>query len=227
MMQRLAEKQISGRTVLLSWIGMGTVIGSWIAAPGPIAIGCTVVAGLASQQFASSWRFQEAVAAGYAMESAHMLKMLHTGEHNTLREVLNELFWESEDRDQDGQSYGQMSGFILARSLRVLGSSPEDIFEGICNPCPINRPWHPLVQSLREKLEEHEVRFSPNFELPFNPKTPLSAEYSSTRELIEVLDKVYFLSALRQRDMCRSTFAGQVLEATLVTGDFKPGAEGP
>lgn len=226
-MKRVGENQFSRNQALLAWASIGGVVGAWIFMPGPFAIGCTGLAVVSAQRLASAWQTNKDIAEGYVLESAHMLQMIRVGRYQRLSDALNETFGNPEARGAADINRGKVLGFILARALRVLRVPPEEIFEGVCTQCSGNQYRHPLEISLRKKLAEKDFIAHSTPKQEHSPKTalPLSLHYTNTQalppglppELLEVLDHVHLLSALRERDLNRSSFAKQVLLQRLDT----------
>jgi hypothetical protein len=194
----------------VSWLALGAIGLSVFAAPVPVTIGVTVLGALASQRLASDFRLEGDVATGYLLEAQHAFHTIRRGIHQDIDQILANTFWNAEHREHF-YNVGRGQGFLLARALRVLGADPLATFVTLCENLHVTQPGNPLLQNLYERLQAHDAPLPLYLEAIFHPDCPIRNEYTETRTLIEILDAVYFTSAIRQRDVIRSHFAEYVL----------------
>ena len=104
----------------------------------------------------------------------------------------------------------QSEGFLAARTLRIFGYSPVEIFEGFRAPNSLSPEDSLIINLLLESLYPQEI--SLDQPLTETLRNPTKGTNEKTVSLLETLNRAHFTWALRDKQKLRHEVAIRILE---------------
>jgi EAL domain-containing protein (putative c-di-GMP-specific phosphodiesterase class I) len=138
--------------------------------------------------------------------------MVSHGEVLPIGASLNGLF----NDPRIAENYGNLvraDAFVIARTLRVFGTSTDDIFATFRDSTTSYGAGELLIGKVITALEAHGVTTPSLLVVPFLDDPINQERDNDARDLIEVMNQVHFEWAIHEKGAIRQNFAEAILKA--------------
>lgn len=156
-------------------------------------------------------RIAQEVVRGYTLECLDTYETIQSGQICDIGETLNNTFRNPDKPDNLSKEW-RTEGFLLARALRLFGHSPDDVRALFAADARVNLPHNDLVTKVRSDFSQIDAHTPPSLMIAFDAEER-AKPFDKMREVIALLNEVYFINQLCERQRIRCQFAATVLAA--------------
>lgn len=150
------------------------------------------------------------IAAGYLMENLDAFNAMFTGSVTDIGYTIHSLFADPKSPENHGNLW-RANGFVIARTLRVLGVSKEDIYEAVRDSITVEDPEDSLMQLLSSTLEGQSIKKPSSMLAPYVDGFAPGEDCTDIYEVLSWMNYVHFSWAARETLEIRRDFAEAVL----------------
>jgi hypothetical protein len=195
-------------TFIVASMMSAVVISSAFVAP-PWVTAVAVIGGfLFCRGFANRPNIHVEYAAGYVTETLDAFSRLQSGGLQSIKSTLDYYFNDPEFPDAY-QNGARADGFLIARTLRLLGHSNTEMLQAFQDPRTVNMPNNELVPTVSHALQEQElVLENPLVSAFMNSESP---ENEPVVALLETMNAAHFAWGARDKENLRLQLAEQIL----------------
>lgn len=181
----------------------------WVSVP-------TVIASIiASRALTKTQNIHEHYAKGFMYENLDALGQVFMGQPVPIVTSISTHFLDTENSESRCNRF-EMDGFLVSRTLRILGFEPKAIAEIFQDPKSVDMPGNPLVPTVEQALKAHGIELdSPLIMVLEGIKEEKNQQ---TLKFLELMNAAHFVWAARDRENLRGEFA-EIILATAGRGE--------